>query len=234
MKLAILKTGEPPPSLLPRFGSYTDMFCRLLGSDYVGDSYDVTKGFLPADQQDHPAYLITGSAAGVYDDLPWIPTLKHFLHEAKGKARLIGICFGHQIMAEAFGGRVLKSDKGWGVGLQEYRVFERARWMDTGGDRIRVPVSHQDQVIGLPPCSTILAGSDFCDIGALRYDNQPAISFQFHPEFDPEYAAALIEMRRGQVNDADTAINSLKGPNDRDHVSGWIKGFLDERIPTLV
>ncbi len=232
MKITILETGAPPPSLLPRFGPYPDMFRRLLGSDYVGDSYDVTKGFLPADPQNHPAYLITGSAAGAHDDLPWIPKLKQFLRESKGKARLIGICFGHQIMAEAFGGRVLKSDKGWGIGLQEYRLFEHASWMDKGGDRIRMPISHQDQVVDTPPCSTVLAGSDFCDIGSLRYDDQPAISFQFHPEFDLEYAAALIEVRRDQLNGADTAIRSLQGPNDRNRVAGWIKGFLDDRNGT--
>ena len=232
MKVTILETGAPPPSLLPRFGRYPDMFRRLLGSDYVENSYDVTAGLLPVDPQDHPAYLITGSAAGAYDDLPWIPKLKHFLREAKGKARLIGICFGHQIMAEAFGGRVLKSDKGWGVGLQEYRLFEHAPWMDRGDDRIRVPTSHRDQVIDKPPCSTVLAGSDFCNISSLRYDDQPAISFQFHPEFGREYAAALIEVRRNQLDAADAAINSLIGPNDCIRVAGWIKGFLDHNIGT--
>ena len=228
MKVTILETGAPPPSLHPRFGTYPDMFRRLLGSDYVGDSYDVTKGFLPDDPQDHPAYLVTGSAAGAYDELPWIPDLVQFLREAKGKARLIGICFGHQIMAEAFGGRVVKSDKGWGIGLQEYRLFERASWMDKGGGVIRVPISHQDQVVDQPPCSTVLAGSDFCDIGALRYDDQPAISFQFHPEFDPEYAAALIELRRDRLDGADTAINSLKERNDCNRMAGWLRAFLDE------
>lgn len=228
MNVAILETGAPPSSLIPRFGSYPDMLRRLLGSDYVGVSYDVANGHLPADPLDHSAYLITGSAAGVYDDLPWIWGLKQFLREAKGKAGLIGICFGHQLMAEAFGGRVAKSDKGWGIGLQEFRVFEHASWMDEGDDRIRVPVSHQDQVIDQPPCSTILAGSDFCDIGCLRYDDQPAISFQFHPEFDPQYATALIEMRRDRLEGVDSAIASLRRANDNNRIAGWIKAFVDD------
>ncbi len=118
--------------------------------------------------------------------------------------------------------------------MQEYRIFEHAPWMDNGDDRIRIPISHQDQVVDAPPCSTVLAGSDFCDIGSLRYDDQPAISFQFHPEFDPEYAAALSEMRRDQLHDTDRAIDSLKGPNDRNRVAGWIKGFLDDRIGTPI
>jgi len=226
MKIAILETGAPPAPLVARFGGYPDMFRRLLGSECVAASYDVTLQDFPADPSDHGAYLITGSAAGVYDDLPWIPRLKAFLTEAKGQARLVGICFGHQIMAETFGGRVAKSEKGWGVGLQEYEVFERASWMD-GAERVAVPVSHQDQVIERPPHSNILAGSDFCDIGFLAYQDQPAISFQFHPEFEPDYAAALIDFRRERLDDADAAIASLRRPNDSQRIARWIRGFID-------
>lgn len=129
-------------------------------------------------------------------------------------------------MAETFGGLVAKSDKGWGVDLQEYRLFKQAFWMDKA-ESILVPVSHRDQVIEQPPCSTILAGSDFCEIGSIGYDDQPAISFQFHPEFDPDYAAALIEVRRDRLIDADAAIESLKRPNDRQRVAGWIRAFID-------
>ena len=227
MKIAILETGFPPGQLAERFGSYPDMFRRLLGTDYVGRSYDVTRLDFPARPEDHAAYLVTGSPAGVYEDLPWIAPLKNFLVHAKNRAKLIGVCFGHQVMAEAFGGRVTKSDKGWGVGLQEYRLFERPSWMGAPTERIAVPVSHQDQVVEQPPSSTILGGSDFCDIGFLAYEDQPAISFQFHPEFEPDYAAALIEFRRERLQSVDAAIASLKQPNDRPLVAGWIRRFVD-------
>jgi GMP synthase-like glutamine amidotransferase len=105
-QVAILEAGSPPPALIPRFGRYPAMFGDLLGSDRIAASYDVASGEYPARPEDHDAYLLTGSAAGVYDDLPWIAPLKRFLVEAKGKAKLVGVCFGHQIMAEAFGGRV--------------------------------------------------------------------------------------------------------------------------------
>ena len=226
MKIAILETGAPPPSLVERFGRYPEMFGRLLGEDYVGASYDVAGGEYPPDAKDHGAYLVTGSAAGVYDPLPWIAPLKTFLGEAKGKAKLVGVCFGHQIMAETFGGRVAKSEKGWGVGLQDYGIFEQAPWMD-GAQRLAVPVSHQDQVVEQPPNSKVLAGSDFCDIGFLAYQDQPAISFQFHPEFEPDYAAALIESRRERVPNADAAIASLQRPNDNRRMAEWIRRFVD-------
>ena len=226
MKIAILETGFPPGQLAERFGRYPDMFRRLLGDNYVDRSYDITRQDFPARPEEHAAYLVTGSPAGVYDDLPWIGPLKRFLAEAKGKAKLIGVCFGHQIMAETFGGRVTKSDKGWGVGLQEYRLFEHASWMDRA-ERIAVPVSHQDQVVEQPPSSSILGGSDFCDIGFLAYEDQPAISFQFHPEFEPDYAAALIELRRDRLGNADEAIASLQQPNDRERVADWIRRFVD-------
>ena len=226
MKIAILETGRPPGDLTERFGAYPDMFRKLLGADRVGPTYDVARGEYPARPEDQGAYLLTGSPAGVYDPLPWIAPLKSFLRNAKGKVRLVGVCFGHQIMAEAFGGEVAKSEKGWGIGLQHYRLAERAPWMDGTGE-IAVPVSHQDQVIERPPESRRIGGSGFCDIGILAYEDQPAISFQFHPEFEPDFAAALIESRRDRPSGADAAIASLRQPDDRARVGQWIKSFVD-------
>lgn len=225
MKIAILETGQPPEPLIARYGRYPDMFHALLGSDYVGPTYDVVSDPLPSPSA-HEAYLITGSAAGVYENLPWIPPLKQFLQEGRGRTKLVGVCFGHQIMAEAFGGEVAKSPKGWGIGLQQYQVFNRATWMGTE-ERLSIPVSHQDQVLVKPPHADVLAGSDFCDIGALAYEHHPSISFQFHPEFEPAYAAALIELRREHLTNCDAAISSLEQPNDRHAVADWIKAFVD-------
>src|SRR3954447_17700611 len=101
MTLPILEPGRPPAALRDRFEAYPAMFEHLLGLGAT--SYHVEAGELPLRPGDHDAYLVTGSAAGVYDPLPWIEPLKLFLREAKGKAKLVGICFGHQVMAEAFG-----------------------------------------------------------------------------------------------------------------------------------
>lgn len=226
MRVAVLETGRPTDPLVEQFGRYPDMFRRLLGRELVGRSYDVALGELPGRATDHAAYIVSGSPAGVYDDLPWIGPLKDFLRQAKGKAKLVGVCFGHQVMAEAFGGRVEKSDNGWGVGLQRYRIYERPPWMDDA-DAIAVPASHQDQVVVQPAGTQLLAGSDFCKIGMLAYQDQPAISLQFHPEFEPRFAAALIEERRERLQDPDSAIASLDAPNDRQRVGRWIRRFLE-------
>ena len=224
MKLAILETGRPPGDLAPKFGDYPTMFARLLGPEFDVERFNVAAGQLPGDAAAHHAYLITGSPAGVYDPLPWIEPLCGFIRAAKG-SRMVGICFGHQIMAEALGGHVEKSNKGWGAGLHRYSIVRREPWMD-GEQTIAVPASHQDQVVVQPPNTRILAESAFTPLAGLAWIDRPAISFQFHPEFAPEFARALIEGRFDQVPDAHRAIASLDAPNDNARVAGWIRRFL--------
>lgn len=185
MKVGILKTGRPPRPAIPQFGTYPDMFMELLGRDaYDWTVYDADEGEYPATPEACDAYIVTGSAAGVYDNDPWIGQLLDFLRAAKGRAKLVGVCFGHQAMAQAFGGQVIKSPKGWGIGEHDYRVVSQEPWMDGAAD-IRVPASHQDQVVTLPPGAEVFAASDFTPMAALAYRDQPAISMQPHPEFDP-------------------------------------------------
>ena len=228
MKLGVLKTGAPPNGV-DQFGTYPEMFRKLLGGtayDYA--TFAVDEGEWPATPEACDAYLITGSASGVYDGTPWIGELMGFLREAKGRAPLVGVCFGHQVMAEAFGGKVIKSPKGWGVGEQTYAVLRRAPWMDEARD-VRLPGSHQDQVVEAPPGAEVIAANDFTPFGALAYRDQPAISIQLHPEFEPDYAIALIENRRGvSLTDeqADRAVASYRTPDDRHRVAGWIRKFL--------
>ena len=224
MTLAILETGRPPADLADRFGDYPAMVARMLGPDFDVESFDVQRGELPAEPGGHDAYLITGSPAGVYDGHPWIEDLKAFIRRADA-SKLVGICFGHQVMAQALGGHVEKSDKGWGIGLHRYTAVGNPAWMDDGGE-IAVPVSHQDQVVKQPPNTRVIAASDFTPFAALEWLDRPAISFQFHPEFTPDFAKALIAVRRDILPDPDTAIASLDAPNDRDRIAGWIRQFL--------
>lgn len=231
MRIGVLKTGQPPASAIPRFGTYPEMFMALLGQEtYAWRTYAVDEGEWPAAPEDNDAYIVTGSACGVYDATPWIAALMDFLRSAKGRTKLVGVCFGHQAMAQAFGGQVVKSDKGWGVGEHEYRVLTSEAWMVPQAETIRLPASHQDQVVSLPPGAEVFAASDFTPFGALVWRDQPAISLQLHPEFEPDYAKALIEARRGGVYSdqmADAAIATYGRPDDRALVGGWIRRFLE-------
>jgi GMP synthase-like glutamine amidotransferase len=224
MKLAVLETGRPPGDLADRFGDYPAMFARMLGDDFEIDTFDVAAGELPSDPAAYDAYLITGSPAGVYDPLPWIGPLSEFIRSAKA-SKMVGICFGHQIMAEALGGHVEKSEKGWGAGLHHYSIVRREPWLD-GEQEIAVPASHQDQVVVQPRNTHVIASSDFTPYAALAWTDRQAISFQFHPEFAPAFAKALIEKRYDVVPDPDGAIASLDVPNDSTRVAAWIRRFL--------
>jgi GMP synthase-like glutamine amidotransferase len=227
MKIGILETGKPPGDLLDRFGGYPAMFAKLLGEGFEVASYDVEAGELPAAPEAHEAYLVTGSPAGVYDALPWMAPLTDFLRAARGKAKLVGICFGHQIMAEAFGGRVEKSERGWGVGLQTLQLCGTAPFL--GGEKqVSIPASHQDQIVVQPPASRVIAANAFSPYAVLAYEDQPALSMQFHPEFSPAFAKALIERRRDVLPDPDAATASLDRPNDNAVVAEWIRRFLLE------
>ena len=224
MKVAILETGRPPGNLADEFGDYPAMFAKLLGAGFEIESFDVQAGTFPQTAT-HDAFLITGSPAGVYDRLPWIEPLQQFIRSA-GNSKMVGICFGHQVMAEALGGHVEKSDKGWGAGLHRYAIVHSEPWIDSAGT-IAAPASHQDQVVVQPPNTQVVAASDFTPFAALAWTDRPAISFQFHPEFSPAFAKALIEQRYDIVPDPDAAIASLDAPNDNARVGQWIRNFLN-------
>lgn len=225
-RIAILETGRPPEALRPIFGSYGDMFAALLGDAFTVEVFDVTAGRLP-DPEAFDGAIITGSPAGVYEDHPWIPPLFDWIRGARGRLKLVGVCFGHQAMAQALGGRVEKSDRGWGVGLHAYEIDGQADWMTPPASRIAIPVSHQDQVVAAPPQAQVIAHSAFTPYAGLAYGDD-AVSFQCHPEFSPAFASALVEGRRGRIDPelVDRALASLSSPNDRDLVGGWIRRFL--------
>jgi GMP synthase-like glutamine amidotransferase len=229
MKIGIFEAGSPPGALAKRFGSYGNMFRRLLGPAFKFEPFDVQAGALPGSDDDCEAYLITGSSSGVYDGDPWIGALEQFVRDHAGEKPMVGVCFGHQIMAQALGGRVVKSPKGWGLGVHRYELSAKAPWMD-GGDAIGLPVSHQDQVVALGPEARLLGGNAFTPLGLVDYPSLRAMSLQAHPEFEPDFVSALIEARRGGPLDSDTADaaqSSLKEATDRRRVAVWLRRFLN-------
>ncbi len=235
MKLGILETGKLIPELEAKHGTYPDMFVRLLNGrdlELEFEYFAVVDELFPESVDQCDAWLITGSRHGAYDQLPWIPRLEQFILEAVDKKiPLVGICFGHQIIAQALGGKVIKSEKGWGLGVQEYKVTNPASWMNGALDQeVAVNAIHQDQVIEVPEGAEILASSDFCPNAMLAYGDM-IFTVQPHPEIEHDYQADLIEARRGQPfedNLADTALASLAQPIDNHQVADWIIDFLKQ------
>ena len=233
MKLGILKTDTVRPEWVPRFGEYPDMFVALLGRvdptlEFV--TYDVEGGQYPQHIDEVDAYLITGSKSSVYDDKPWIPPLIDFVREisASGK-KIVGICFGHQLIAQALGGKTGKSSKGWGSGVHTHTFSELPRWHDDGDADLHILVSHQDQVLQNAIGAKVLASSDFCENAVCQIDNQ-ILTFQGHPEFVPAYSREIMELRRELFGEQvyHSAVASLEGENQPqgDRVAQWIVNFL--------
>ncbi len=225
-RIAILETGAPPPHLVGRHGDYPAMFRTLLGDGYAFQTFRSQAGEWP-DPDAFDAAVITGSAAGVYEDAPWIADLLDWIRAAKGRTRLIGVCFGHQAMAQALGGRVEKSDRGWGVGLHRYEVAATEPWMTPAAATVAIPVSHQDQVVAKPADARVILRSDFTPFAGLAWDDD-AISLQGHPEFTPAFAGDLAAGRRERIGAeaVDQALASLAGPDDRERVGCWLRDFV--------
>lgn len=233
MRLTILETGRPPGPLQQTWPGYPDMFDSLLtraDESLSFESVPVVDGNPLPDPTMAEAILITGSPAGVYDPEPWMEPLRAYIRAAASQRKpMIGVCFGHQVIADALGGDVRKSDKGWGVGRHTYEIVQRRPWMIEAGGSFSLTVSHQDQVITPPKGVTTLARSDFTDHAMLVYDDAPIMSVQGHPEFSDSYAISLYNFRRQKgLGDelADTAIESLAAPEDNALVAEWMVNFL--------
>ena len=146
MKIGILKTDAVREEWVSEHGEYPDMFAALLGAAdpaLTFTTYDVRLGEYPAAIEDEDAYLITGSRHSVYDPLPWIAPLMDFVRELdQRRIKLVGICFGHQLIAEALGGSTRKAEQGWGVGLHRHRFSDRPDWFDDGDLEAGIAAQH--------------------------------------------------------------------------------------------
>ena len=231
MKLGILKTDAVRPEWVPEFGEYPAMFVALLGRldpQLEFAVYDVEEGEYPADIDEVDAYLITGSKSSVYDDKPWIADLMDFVRELDARRKkIVGICFGHQLVAQALGGRTEKSPKGWGVGLHDYRFSSSPDWHDGGRDDFHILVSHQDQVVENARGARVLAGSEFCENAVVQIGDH-ILTFQGHPEFLPEYSREIMGYRRDMIGEDVFAsgVASLTRAQEGDRVARWIVKFL--------
>ena len=223
MLIGILQTGLAPDALAPAMGDYPDMFARLLdGHGFTFQTFRVVEGEFPASVTTCDGWLITGSRHGTYEDHPWIPPLENFIRAAfAAHVPLVGICFGHQIIAQAMGGKVERFSGGWSIGATDY---------DFGGRNLTLNAWHRDQVTKAPDGAKVIASNDFCANAALLYDDR-AFTLQAHPEYRPDFIDGLMRVRgKGLVPDAVMAKAALRlsDPLQDQSMAAQIAAFLKE------
>lgn len=227
MKAGLLICDHVDARYQARFGDYPAMFKAFLPDlDWV--FYDVFNGEFPTDIGLCEVYMTTGSRYSAYDDEAWIADLKHFVQKiAIAKKYFIGFCFGHQILAEALGGKVEKAPIGWCVGMHTFKVEQQKEWMLPFKEKLNLLMMCQDQVQELPPNAEILASSTDCPVGLFQIDKH-LLGIQAHPEFSKEYDQLLTRNRVAKIGSekVEKAMQSLQQPLDAAIFRDWVLAFI--------
>lgn len=227
MKIGILRTGHSPEELTESLGNYDEMFEQLLdGNDFEFETFSVVDGVFPSGTHAADGWLITGSKHGAYEDHAWIPPLEQLIRDvhAEGKP-MIGVCFGHQIIAQALGGKVEKFAGGWSVGRTEYML---------DGKPVALNAWHQDQVVELPADARVVGSSDFCANAMLAYGDN-IWTVQAHPEFPADFIVGLIKTRgKGLVPDEqlEAANATLPQPTNNADIAAHMAQFFKNKAKT--
>jgi len=227
--LGILQTGRTPEELLTRYPDYNQLFVDLLGEEsFHYRHWPVLDDELPASVDDADAWLITGSRHGAYEDHSWIPPLEQFIRDVHAVgAPMVGICFGHQIIAKAMGGRVEKFTGGWSVGRAEYRLDAGIFGTDPDS-HTALMAFHQDQVMDLPDGARNIGSSDFCKHAAVLYGTN-MLTIQPHPEFDKAFVGGLLQARKSILPEPvlQEAMARLDSPIQADPIALTLKNVLN-------
>ncbi|MDY0206498.1 MAG: amidotransferase [Pseudomonas sp.] len=231
LRICILEADDLHPSMQDSFIGFGHMFKQLLSSQDAAiefEVFNVVRGEYPDSSQPFDAYLVTGSKADSFANDPWIVTLRTYLRERFAASDvLLGICFGHQILALVLGGESQRSDKGWGLGVHRYHLERKPEWLTDAPDEFQLLISHRDQVTALPEGAELLASSDFCENAAFMLGEQ-VLCFQGHPEFTHEFSRTLLQTRQSIYSPEkfQAACQSLVNKHDGYQVARWMLNFI--------
>jgi len=232
MKLCVLDNDVLDPEVAPIYSSYGAMFVRLLreagANDWSFDLFDTMQGHYPASFDEYDAVLLTGSRADAFSQAPWVLELRQHVEQLlQAKKKLVGICFGHQLIALCMGAQVGRAPQGWGTGRMSYQWHAPDMAQSQRRSEISLLASHQDQVFELPQGATLLASSEFCPVAAFAV-GQEVFCVQPHPEFVEDYSAYLLHKRRIQLGEVQytQSIDSLTFGHDGQQVARMIVAFI--------
>jgi len=229
MKIGLLECDHVREDLLPIAGDYRQMFADLFARhapqlELV--NFDVRNGEFPASVDACEAFVCTGSRFSAYDAEDWIRELKNFLRQLRNADKpFVGICFGHQVLAEALGGKVEKAEQGWGIGVHSLNVTRTESWMQPEQAACGIQYSHRDQVVRLPEQSVLLGESDHCPVAMYRV-GETMLGIQGHPEFPAAYVEALVRGRTELIGEENVNAASFDAPTDEGTITHWLAKFL--------
>ncbi|RMG27266.1 MAG: amidotransferase [Bacteroidetes bacterium] len=226
MKVALLECDHVAPAFRQEHGDYREMFPALF-PQWEFELFDVVNGQFPRRATDWQLYVCTGSRHSVYEDLPWIHRLKGLVQEIHRAGRsFLGVCFGHQLMAEALGGRVGRAPQGWCVGIHTFELLGRESWMTPFQHQLNLPMLCQDQVLELPPGSIVLARAAHCPTGMYRIGHN-MLGVQAHPEFSAAYDKAVMLSRAQRIGQekVQAALKSFELPIHQQLMAQWMSNF---------
>ncbi len=231
MKIGLLQCDHVSPENRAAFGDYSDFFetlFRQYAPEIIFELFDVQQNEYPEKPDQYAGFIGTGSSRSVWENEDWINRFKKFVRDLYHNGnKFIGICFGHQMIAEALGGKCEKSDRGWGVGVKKVVICREKNWMKPKQDSYHLIVSHQDQVIKLPEKAEVLGGNEHCPHSMITVGSH-FLGIQAHPEFTPAYSRKLMQSRISRIGlkTVQGAEKTLQGRTDEGLVTQWMANFF--------
>lgn len=235
MRIGLIQCQELKDALSQRHGKTLDIYQRAYCSSDKEVSFQVWhayKGEIPPVNAPVDAWIISGSRHSVNDGFAWIDALSDFIRTMWQQQKpVVGICFGHQIIARAMGGKVERFAGGWGLGIDSQQIFSKETWMYPFKKSMRIPVIHQDQVVTKPQDATLVAGNDFCQHHMLRYGDC-FLTIQGHPEFSVEFVKDVTNLMRHTLSEEtfQKTQRSLLLPIDGPIIIHWILNFFQQKM----